>query len=262
MHTLSPALRQGYTIDFINRSFRDVADKDYIAARILHKAGLDIQFLWMAHQATEKYLKAILLYNGSDTRDIKHDLVKAYRRVRAIKDIPFDFPRIIDEFVSYLNEEGPNRYFEYPTFHHGQEVFLLDASVWHIRRYCYFIRGTVRKPDGKEIDLLPLEIRRINSDVPSRAHRLRILGGLLEKVLDDRGSYLRRELVWKNFYYGSYAKRVIRNVRLIAGSANPTHYLHPDIFEDLDKLVQFSKPVRDYFHRAKASVDATDKERA
>jgi hypothetical protein len=51
---------------FIDRSFRDVADQDCIAARIVHRySGLDLQFLWLAEQAVEKYLKAILLYNFS-----------------------------------------------------------------------------------------------------------------------------------------------------------------------------------------------------
>jgi hypothetical protein len=35
--------KQVYIDDFINRSFRDVADKDYIAARIAHRYGLEQQ---------------------------------------------------------------------------------------------------------------------------------------------------------------------------------------------------------------------------
>ncbi len=49
--------------DYITRSFRDVADEDYVAARALYRDGLDRQFLWAALQSVEKYLKAILAYN-------------------------------------------------------------------------------------------------------------------------------------------------------------------------------------------------------
>lgn len=44
----------------ITRSFRNVADDDYVAARALYRVDLPIQFLSSASQAIEKYLKAIL----------------------------------------------------------------------------------------------------------------------------------------------------------------------------------------------------------
>jgi HEPN domain-containing protein len=261
MPTLTLEQKQALKNDFINRSLRDIADQDYVAARILHKAGLYNQFLWMAHQAIEKYLKAILAYSGIDTRDLGHHISKAYQRVRTISDIPFDFPKEVEDFIAYLNEEGPNRYFEYPTVRHGKEISLLDASVWYIRRFCFNTRVQLQKPSGSEVDLFPLEIRRIQAYPTSKAHRFRLFGGFLERVLDEKGSYIRRELVWKNFYYGSYTKRVVRNVRLGSGSANPTHYLYPEIFEDLDKIIQFSKPVREYFEKLKSSQRGIDEER-
>ena len=58
---------------------------------------------------------------------------------------------------------------------------------------------------------------------------------------------MRRELVWKNFYYGSYRKNIVINYRQQSSFANPTHYLHPEVFPELDKVVRFSKPVREYF---------------
>ena len=81
-------LQQACANEYINRTFRDVADHDYIAARIVHRYDLDIQFLWLAEQAVEKYLKAILLYNR---RRIKytHDLNEILTQVLEIKDIPY-----------------------------------------------------------------------------------------------------------------------------------------------------------------------------
>ena len=46
--------------DFAIRSFRDIADGDYIAARMAYRAMLPVQFLWSSQQALEKYLKCIL----------------------------------------------------------------------------------------------------------------------------------------------------------------------------------------------------------
>jgi hypothetical protein len=40
--------------DFAIRSFRDVADGDYIVARMAHRATLVPQFLWSSLQAIEK----------------------------------------------------------------------------------------------------------------------------------------------------------------------------------------------------------------
>jgi hypothetical protein len=42
--------------DFAKRCFRDVADHDYILARLAYRSGLFPQFHWCALQAIEKYL--------------------------------------------------------------------------------------------------------------------------------------------------------------------------------------------------------------
>lgn len=43
--------------DFAIRCFRDVADDDYIAARMACPTELVLQYLWASQQAIEKYLK-------------------------------------------------------------------------------------------------------------------------------------------------------------------------------------------------------------
>lgn len=237
--------------DFVNRSFRDVADRDYLSARILYRYDLGPQFLWAALQSLEKYLKAILLYNHRSTKGLGHNLSDAYNRVRSISDIPFDFPRDIDNFVTYLTEEGANRYFEYPSYTLGEELLSLDRAVWYIRRYCRQLRTTLRKPSGEHVDLFPYELKRIAAWTPERAHKVSLFGGFLEDVLRKRGSQLREHLVWKNFYFGAYKKHVIKRYRLHSWSAHPTHYMHPEAFALLDPLVQFSKPVRAVFLKPK-----------
>lgn len=243
--------KQALINDYANRSFRDIADKDYIAARISHRYGLEHQFLWFALQAVEKYCKAILLYNGKSTKGIEHSILKAYDEVLTIPDIKFDFPDDIRDFIKYLDDEGKNRYFEYPYVTFGKELFFLDKTVWYIRRYCYYLRATVHKPDGTSVDLFSYEIKKIEHAYTLKyPNKYRIFGGFLEKALKNKSS-LREPLVWKNFYYGTYKKNKILKYTLRIGSGNPTHYLHPEIFPDLEKLVKFSKPVKNYFNSLK-----------
>jgi len=80
-----------------------------------------------------------------------------------------------------------------------------------------------------------------------KPNKFKINGGFLEQVLADKHSLARPELVWRNFWYGTYARTKLRNVTLHSGSAHPTHVLHPEIFPELDKRVSFSRRVRDYF---------------
>ena len=54
--------------DFATRSFRNMADEDYIAARMAYRAQLVPQFLWLSLQALEKYLKCILVLNRIPAR--------------------------------------------------------------------------------------------------------------------------------------------------------------------------------------------------
>lgn len=249
---MTPEQKRAYINDFINRSFRDMADKDYIAARILYRANLGPQFLWAAQQAMEKYLKGVLLYNDVSTIKLVHDLEKALKELGRITDIPFDIPDGMRQFIRRLNEEGTNRYFEYPAAALGEELLQLDRAVWCIRRYCYWMRGTVG-PATAPVERLPIEIARVHAFQEKDIHKFRIPGGYLEEILRTPKARLREHLVWKNFYYGSYMKRRIKRFTMQTWSATPTHFRRPEIFDDLARLVQFSKPVENYFRTRKGA---------
>jgi hypothetical protein len=60
------------------RSFRDIADGDYIGARLAYRAQLPAQFLWASQQALEKYLKCILFIRRIPAKRLKHDLKPAF----------------------------------------------------------------------------------------------------------------------------------------------------------------------------------------
>ena len=148
---LLDAHKRALFIDFINRSFRDVADLDYISARVCHRLDLKQQFLWASLQATEKYLKAILLYNDRSTKRLGHGIEKAYGRLEQITDIEFDIPKDVQEFIRYLNIQGPNRYFEYPSFTHGTELLLLDKTVCCAGTVSFFHGRLIPSPAGRWI---------------------------------------------------------------------------------------------------------------
>src|SRR3954452_5491489 len=97
--SMDSSKKRALVIDFINRSFRDVADRDYICARVCYRLNLAQQFLWAGFQAVEKYLKAILLYNDRSAKKLGHDIEAAYRQLVEIKDINFDIPVVVEQFL-------------------------------------------------------------------------------------------------------------------------------------------------------------------
>ena len=215
-------------------------------ARIAYRKEFDQQFRWCSLQALEKYLKAILIYNRVSAKGIRHDLVEAVRRVKSIDDLDFSFPSSdMEKFIEYLSTYGSDRYFSHPTYLSRAALFTLDKTVWHIRRYCYFMRQVI----GKNGEINLFEINKQKATDPHYAtnwHKYKISNGYLEKVIEKRlPSY--DDLVWKNFFYGRVKKHVIKNFRFRISSQNPTHSLHPEIFGTLAKLVDFPQAIRNEY---------------
>ena len=181
--------------DFVNRSFRDIADQDYLSARLNYRYGLSQQFLWGALQAVEKYLKAILLYNRRPTGHLGHDISAAYKELSNITDIPFDFPVDIQDFIAYLHDQGANRYFDRPFYTLGEELLSLDRTVWYLRRYFHYMRGTLISANGKPVDQLANNLAVIAQQSAETPNQVRICGGFLEKHLNDKTSQLREQLI-------------------------------------------------------------------
>jgi len=231
---------------YIYRSFRDVADCDYIAARISHRYKLFDQFLWSALQAVEKYLKTIILLYDGDTRDLSHDLVKAFRRVERISEIHWDFEPETNDFLDNLKVMGRDRYFTYPRGTHGQELFQLDHVVWKLRRYCEDFHWLKKVAEENGDDRYDDYIRSLQSeDCRKKATKFRLFHkGHLEKVLDTKKFPKQRtQLVYKNFYYGSYKKHKIK-WQFTVTSANPSSFLHPELYPWIIDRVKLSPEVR------------------
>ena len=168
-------------------------------------------------QTIEKYLKAVLLYHRATTKGLHHDLSTALGRVQAIRDLSFEIPGDVTKFIERLSAQGINRYFEHPINTDGLGLLELDKAVWHLRKYCRPVGANAKAP----------------------------VSGRLEQILDNP-SGARSALVWKNLCFGRYKQ--IKFSRRIKW-ANPSNFIFPEIFPDLDKIIQFSKPVRDHFLR-------------
>jgi hypothetical protein len=147
--------------DFAIRSFRDSGDGDYIAARMAFQAKLMPQFLWLAHQTIEKYLKCVLLLNRIVATRVLHDLVRALDCLRKGAKFELRVSKRTQELIEWLNNSGRFRYFEVPYYVFGPEGILLDKAVWEIRRYCAVIDYHVDLPDGTRKQMLPLELDKI-----------------------------------------------------------------------------------------------------
>lgn len=239
---------RAFVIDAINRSFRDTADRDYIAARSLHRLGLDQQFLWSALQAVEKYLKAILLYSRIDTRSLSHDLGKALRLVVKKAPFPVDLMPGSPPFIERLNALGHDRYFERPFSTEGNELLNLDWTVWDIRRYCQFLGpSTFEAPSGEIKDWSILARKAIVAARAGSPTRFRLDGGYLERVVGQRRSAARAALVWKNPCFGVRSRKTMRRYAIRMRSGSPTPFMHPETFDILKKLVKFSPEVHEYF---------------
>jgi len=242
--------------EFIYSSFRDVADCDYINARVLHRLKLFDQFSWAALQAIEKYLKTIILIYNGNTKDIKHDLIKGLNRVESITDINWDFDDDIRKFLEYLTIYGGDRYFTFPWGTKGNELFILDYSVWKIRRYCKDLYWMKIYQAQKGILLYDYYIKLIQSKkCIEKANKFNLdPRGYLERVLKTKRFRKQREqLVYKNAYYGSYKKHKIKFQITITG-ATPRHFAFPEIYAWVKTRVTLSKKVREFFEATGSDI--------
>jgi HEPN domain-containing protein len=224
--------------DFAIRCFRDVADQDYIAARLSFRSGLYPQFYWQSLQALEKYFKAIFLFNRIKATDIGHDLHKA---IEYIDDLPFSIEMCerTEEFIKIVSNYGENRYFVTSYEVEGPKLSELDQAVWEIRRYCKLLDYEEKQLNGETINMLSYELDKIKE---SRKYlsKFRSFNGLLEKIIENRDHCSRNALTWQNLFFG---KTLRKNVRTPTGfmTVNSPLYLNPEILDELIKYIFIPK---------------------
>ena len=204
--------------DFAIRSFRDQGDEDYISARLACRAALPGVFLWASQQTIEKYLKCILLLNRIPATRVKHDLGAALTAINHSGKLTVILTRPTQEFIKYIDTYGRFRYFEIPNVAFGEHIVSLDRAAWELRRYC----------------TLSLAQRQIALADP--APKVRLVGGLLQNIIDDKTNPAREPLLWQNAFFGERSRRRI-TIHAWVKMKNSPLYLHPEILDEVLKYV-------------------------
>jgi HEPN domain-containing protein len=232
------ALQSAKINDFALRAFRDVADGDYISARMAYRAELFTQAYWASQQALEKYIKAILLLRRIPQPKTNGRIKPSHHLHALLKELEVTFPLKLYQstrgFIEYIDAWNEDRYFIYPYGSAGIELMELDRAVWDLRRYS-IPRHQGLSPKGTPLEVL--DLKRIEDAVNHPPQRYRSLStGLLEKVLRDQRNAARSALVWKNLYFGT-GKRDQVTLKQTFTSHNSPLALHPEIFDELKEFV-------------------------
>lgn len=226
---------------FASRCFRDVADRDYICARMCYRAGLISQFHWSSLQAFEKYFKAILLYNRVEAKNIGHDLAKAQKYAQ---NVPFDIKLsgTSQKLLEHLNDYGRFRYLEASYFIYGPKLVELDKAIWELRRYCRVMDYRLDIPGKPPRPMLEIEIRRNEVAEKRLPQEFRIVGGALEAIIKKRSDPARAPLIWQNGFYGNSHRKRVRVPTHFYAENSPLS-LHPQILDHVLEYIHISKDV-------------------
>jgi HEPN domain-containing protein len=242
MPALDADTRDALLNEFALRCFRDVADGDYIAARMAYRAEIFLQAYWATQQALEKYLKAILLLHRIPQTKATHSLDVLLQKTE--KQFPLKLMKSTREFMAFIDSWNVDRYFIYPYGSNGVEIIELDRAVWDIRRYCIsYHRGSSSKQRRQE----EFDLAHIENAVNHAPQRYRSLSqGFLDKVLREKNNSARQALIWNNMFFGASRRKSVR-MRQLFSSHNSPLVLYPQIFDEVRKLVFFPKSVTDAY---------------
>ncbi|QIN33805.1 hypothetical protein [Legionella longbeachae] len=121
------------------RCFRDMADQDYILARVSYKLNLPTNFNWCSLQAIEKYLKCILLLHRIEAKKINHNLEEALEKIKSIKisgsSSPIEFQDSSVGFIKEINNRGRSRYLGKSIYAIPSDITKLDNCIFDVRRF-------------------------------------------------------------------------------------------------------------------------------
>lgn len=235
--------RRALINDFATRSFRDMADQDYIAARLAYRAHLVPQFLWASQQAIEKYLKCILLFNRIGVKEPTHDVETLLGIVEGKAPFALRLTPESRAFIQHVHQYGMCRYLETSIYVRDYEIVRLDRTVWDLRRYCAVLDYKLTLPNRGEVRLLDVEIRKIERSGVGPPKPYRLHGGLLERIVDKRDHPSREPLIWQNLFFGGRPRKTVRLRPYSYATFSPLS-MHPEIVDDLGALVFLSKDVR------------------
>lgn len=245
--------------DFAFRSFRDVADGDYIAARLAIRYGLIPQFLWSAQQAIEKYLKCILLVNRIPSKKVRHDIRAA---LKLTERLPFEIelrPRS-RRFIDHIATYGEIRYLDFSYFVIGHALVDLDVTVWDLRRYAQVLDVFGKQLPPAEQRMLDEAWVQLQNSGKHPPQSFQLQRGLLEKIIGDKKSLSREALIWQNPCFGARSRASVR-ARMQMHAQNAPLYLFPEMLNEIEKLVFIPAPLLAGYRHHLAEIQANPSKR-
>ena len=257
--------------NLVRELFVRTADENYVTARWCARNGLDVDFLWLALHAVEKYLKAVLLLNGRSAKSYGHDLSKLLEDVRTVagplvpdhlrRPAELDGPpwpdRPTGEFVRHLEHNGnaDNRYLVHGFVTNSEDVHLLDALVFAIRRLCCTLDG--HHFLGRGSDARSLTSREMLERFPSHFARMAMP---LDDIVDARSpSELRSAALNFNFAFApaGFEHQVVRSRTSARNAVIDRRILRPLQSSDPERAAEAVEDARwllDNVHLPKAST--------
>lgn len=257
--TLTPYVNEQDKLDrfvngFATQSFRDQADRDYIAARLACRYELFPQFLWSSQQALEKYLKAILLYNRIDAKKVKHDINKAMQLTKKLS-FEIDLSERSQKFIKLISDYGEYRYIEVPFSLYGYILVDLDLTIWELRWYCQVLDVFGKELPPYEYELLQESHRGIDKSRNEPRYKFRLHGGLLEAILDNRKHPSRPALLWNNPCFGNRNRPFVK-AKWHLNAINPLLTIYPRMLDELLKFVYLPERLADAYRAHAAKADS------
>lgn len=246
--------------DFAIRSFRETADKDYIAARMAYRARLIQPFLWSALHCLEKYVKGILVLNRVKAHK-GHSVLPGIERMKQHGKFDLDLSADTVSFIKKLEDYGAEyRYYEVSYDIRPFDIVRFDRAVWELRRYCQPLDYDITDMNGKTVNLLTHELDRVHRAKATNEKGTCIMGGILEKIIEKNDHPAREALIWNNLFFGPSRRKSVK-MRQDWEAGNSPFFLHPEIIDEVVKYVYIPKEIAEgvrQFAKLKAAEKAKE----
>lgn len=244
--------------DFAIRSFRETADKDYIAARMAYRARLIQPFLWSAIHCLEKYVKGILVLNRVEAHK-GHSVLPGIERMKQHGKFELDLSVDTVKFIKKLEDYGAEyRYYEVSYDIRPFDIVRFDRAVWELRRYCQPLDYDIVDMNGKTVNLLTHELDRVHRAKANHEKGTCVMGGILEMIIEKKDHPAREALIWNNLYFGPSRRKSVK-MRPDWEAGNSPFFLHPEIIDEVVKYVYIPKDIAEnvrQFTKQKAAEKA------
>jgi HEPN domain-containing protein len=244
--------------DFAIRSFRETADKDYIAARGAYRARLIQPFLWSALHCLEKYVKGILVLNRVKAHK-GHSVLPGIERMNQHGKFELDLSADTVRFIKKLEDYGAEfRYYEVSYDIRPFDIVRFDRAVWELRRYCQPLDYDIVDTDGKTVNLLAHELDRVHRAKAKHEKGTCVIGGILEKIIEKKDHPAREALIWNNLFFGPSRRKGVK-MRPDWEAGNSPFFLYPEIIDEVVKYVYIPKDIAEgvrQFAKQKAAEKA------